>query len=69
MLMAKRDHLVPPSSTEGIRARVASRDVESVVFDAGHVGLIVGSKAQQTLWPEATRWLAERSTSPRAHPS
>jgi polyhydroxyalkanoate synthase len=69
MLMAKKDHLVPPSSTEGIRPHVASRDVQSVLFDAGHVGLIVGSKAQRTLWPEATRWLAERSTSSKAHAS
>jgi polyhydroxyalkanoate synthase len=69
MLTAKRDHLVPPSSTEGIRPRVASRDVKSVVFDAGHVGLVVGSKAQRTLWPKATRWLAARSTSSQAHVS
>jgi poly(3-hydroxyalkanoate) synthetase len=30
---------------------------------AGHVGLVVGSKAHHTLWPAATRWLGERSTS------
>ena len=27
-------------------------------IDAGHVGLVVGSKAHKTFWPEATRWLA-----------
>jgi polyhydroxyalkanoate synthase len=63
LLMAKNDHLVPPSSTEGIRPCVASQDVKSVVIDAGHVGLVVGGKAQRSLWPEATGWLAERSTS------
>lgn len=61
LLTAKNDHLVPPSSTEGIRRRVGSRDVTSVTIAAGHVGLVVGGKAQATLWPDATRWLAERS--------
>ncbi len=63
LLMAKNDHLVPPPSTEGIRPHVGSRDVEAVAIEAGHVGLVVGGKAQRTLWPEATRWLAHRSTS------
>jgi polyhydroxyalkanoate synthase len=62
LLMAKNDHLVPPSSTEGIRSRVGGEDVESVVVEAGHVGLVVGGKAQRTVWPEATSWLARRST-------
>ena len=33
-----------------------------MTIDAGHVGLVVGGKAQKTFWPEATRWLAARST-------
>jgi poly[(R)-3-hydroxyalkanoate] polymerase subunit PhaC len=63
LLMAKNDHLVAPPSTEGIRPHVRSQDVESIVIEAGHVGLVVGGKAQRSLWPEATRWLAARSTS------
>jgi len=62
LLTAKNDHLVPPSSTEGIRPHVASREVDSMTIDAGHVGLVVGGKAQKTIWPEAARWLASRST-------
>lgn len=65
LLTASQDHLVPPSSTEGIRPYVASKDVTSLSVDAGHVGLVVGGKAQKQLWPEATRWLVDRST-PRA---
>jgi poly[(R)-3-hydroxyalkanoate] polymerase subunit PhaC len=67
LLMAKNDHLVPPSSTEGIRPHVGSQDVESIVIEAGHVGLVVGGKAQRSLWPTATRWLANRSTSYPSH--
>jgi polyhydroxyalkanoate synthase len=61
LLTAKNDHLVAPPSTEGIRRRVGSTDVESMIVDAGHVGLVVGGKAQRTVWPAATKWLAERS--------
>ena len=69
LLMASSDHLVAPASTEGIRPHVGSRDVESVVIDAGHVGLVVGGKAQRGLWPRATRWMADRSTTSRSYPS
>jgi polyhydroxyalkanoate synthase len=62
LLTARNDHLVPPTSTEGIRAHVGSRDIELLTIDAGHVGLVVGGKAQKTVWPQATRWLSERST-------
>jgi polyhydroxyalkanoate synthase subunit PhaC len=62
LLTARNDHLVAPASTEGIRPYVRSTDVTSMVMEAGHVGLVVGGKAQKTMWPEATRWLAARST-------
>lgn len=62
LLTAKNDHLVDPPSTEGIRPHVRSSDVKSMMIDAGHVGLVVGAKAQKTFWPQATRWLADRST-------
>jgi len=62
LLTAKNDHLVDPPATEGIRPHVRSRDVKSMMIDAGHVGLVVGAKAQKTFWPQATRWLADRST-------
>jgi polyhydroxyalkanoate synthase len=62
LLTATNDHLVSPLATEGLRPHVGSRDIRSIEIGAGHVGLVVGSKAQRTMWPEATRWLAERST-------
>jgi polyhydroxyalkanoate synthase subunit PhaC len=62
LLTATNDHLVAPSSTEGIRPHVGTQDVVSIGIDAGHVGLVVGGKAQRTLWPAATAWLADRST-------
>ncbi|HVZ35168.1 MAG TPA: class III poly(R)-hydroxyalkanoic acid synthase subunit PhaC [Polyangiaceae bacterium] len=61
LLTAKNDHLVVPESTNGIRPHTRSRDVKATTIDAGHVGLVVSGKAQREFWPEATRWLAERS--------
>jgi polyhydroxyalkanoate synthase len=66
MLTAKSDHLVPPASTEGIRPHVGSRDVKAMGINAGHVGLVVGGRAHETFWPEATRWVADRSTAASA---
>jgi polyhydroxyalkanoate synthase len=60
LLTAKNDHLVSPASTNRINAHVASREVKVMTIEAGHVGLVVSSKAHKTFWPEATRWLAER---------
>jgi polyhydroxyalkanoate synthase len=62
LLTAKDDHLVPPESTEGIIPHLGSQDVKSMMINAGHVGLVVSSKAQREFWPEATRWIADRST-------
>jgi polyhydroxyalkanoate synthase len=63
LLTAKNDHLVAPASTLGIRRHVGSRDIQSMTIDAGHVGLVVSSKAHATFWPSAVRWLVTRATS------
>jgi len=63
LLTAKNDHLVPPRSTEGIIPHVGSRDITTLTIENGHVGLVVSTKAQKTIWPEATRWVAVRSSS------
>jgi polyhydroxyalkanoate synthase len=63
ILTASNDHLVAPASTEGIRPHLGGADIRSMTTEAGHVGLVVGARAQKTIWPQATRWLAERSVS------
>jgi polyhydroxyalkanoate synthase len=62
LLSASNDHLVAPAATEGLRPHVSSQDIRSITIEAGHVGLVVGGRARRSMWPEATRWLAERST-------
>jgi len=62
LLTATQDHLVPPASTLRIKPKLGSRNVTTMAIDAGHVGLVVSAKAQKKLWPDATRWLAERES-------
>ncbi len=66
LLTASADHLVPPSQTEGIVPHVGSKDVKSMTLDAGHIGLAVSTKAHKTFWPDATKWIADRSTATKA---
>ena len=47
----QHDHLVAPASTEGILPHVGSKDVKSMQIDAGHVGLVVSSKAHRSSGP------------------
>jgi polyhydroxyalkanoate synthase len=62
LLTASADHLVPPSQTEGIVPYVGTKDIKSSTLNAGHIGLAVSTKAHKTFWPDATKWIADRST-------
>ena len=60
-LMASRDHLVPCAQSESFNDLVSSTDRKAIKLSAGHIGMAVGSRAQEELWPPAVQWLAERS--------
>jgi polyhydroxyalkanoate synthase len=60
-LMATKDDLVPCAQSEPFNDLVGSSDRKTIKLPAGHIGLAMGSRAQRELWPEACRWLAERS--------
>jgi len=62
ILMASADHLVPPCQSEALKSLVGSKDVKCSTLDAGHIVLSVSSKAHKKYWPEATQWLADRSS-------
>ncbi|MFO0945258.1 MAG: class III poly(R)-hydroxyalkanoic acid synthase subunit PhaC [Planctomycetota bacterium] len=62
LLAATGDHLVSPSSTFGIEPHVGSSEVKKMTINAGHVGLVVSSKAHKQLWPDAAMWIADHST-------
>jgi polyhydroxyalkanoate synthase len=60
-LMAHQDDLVPCAQSAPFNDLVGSTDRKSIMLEAGHIGLAIGGKAQKELWPQACRWLAERS--------
>lgn len=62
LLVAEKDHLVPPDSTLALMQYVSSTDTRSLSINAGHVGLAVSSNAHRHLWPEAANWIANHST-------
>ena len=55
------DNLVQPEMAQKIVEIVASKDKEFRVVPGGHMGVIIGSKAQKAVWAESVEWLAERS--------
>jgi polyhydroxyalkanoate synthase len=55
------DILVPPEIAEKSVDIVASKDKEFRIAPGGHMGVIIGSKAQKAVWAESVEWLAKRS--------
>lgn len=60
-LYATYDHLVPPASSEALGAYVGTDDYTEQAFPAGHIGMYVSSKVQQTLPPLIAEWVTERA--------
>jgi polyhydroxyalkanoate synthase len=57
----KWDHVVSPSQTEATTILARTSDKESLSLDAGHVGMLVGPAAVDSLWPRLRDWLTPRS--------
>jgi polyhydroxyalkanoate synthase len=51
-VVARRDHIVPAAA-----ALSAAGPGTALALDTGHVGMIVGSRAPETLWQPLTVWL------------
>ncbi|TJY61102.1 alpha/beta fold hydrolase [Sinimarinibacterium sp. CAU 1509] len=60
------DHLVPPEIARGSLDVVTSADKEFRIAPGGHMGVILGSKAQHEVWEPCVQWLASRSELTRA---
>ncbi len=55
------DNLVPESVAKQIIGIVGSKDKSFRVVPGGHMGVIIGSKAQKAVWADSVKWLAKRS--------
>jgi polyhydroxyalkanoate synthase len=60
-VIAEADHITPPCQSEGIMDRIGSRDKEVFRVRGGHIGIMAGSGAEKTTWPQIDHWLATRS--------
>jgi polyhydroxyalkanoate synthase subunit PhaC len=58
---ATEDHLVPPASSEALERNVGSKDVTTISFRGGHIGIYVSGRAQKELAPALASWVRERS--------
>jgi polyhydroxyalkanoate synthase subunit PhaC len=61
LVTADADHIVPRANTVPLLGLVRSGDITHLAKPGGHIGLMAGSKAPQTIWSELTDWLAQRS--------
>lgn len=59
-IIAEQDHIVPPCQSHSIMERVTSEDKRKIVLKGGHIGVMAGSGARKTLWPQIDAWLTER---------
>lgn len=60
-LIADKDNLVPPSSSEAICEHIGSSDTETIRCKTGHIGLSVSGRAYKEIWPQTVKWLQARS--------
>ncbi len=56
-LYATSDHLVPPESASVLKRYIHRKRYSEMTYDGGHIGLMVGTKAHQTILPQMAEWL------------
>jgi polyhydroxyalkanoate synthase len=59
-VFAKDDHIIPPKTTQALRAAVGTRDYSEIGLDGGHVGVFVSGKSQGILGKGIHDWLRQR---------
>jgi poly(3-hydroxyalkanoate) synthetase len=60
VIAGSRDDLAPPASVEPAYERSQSTDKMYRMFPRGHIDLLVGRDAPQTIWPLIESWLRAR---------
>lgn len=61
-IMAKHDHLVPPAASKPLKYLAGSNDYTELVYDTGHIGIYVSSKAGGDIPIQISDWLSSRET-------
>ena len=61
IVVAERDELVPPASSESLPDLLGSDDVEVLRVPGGHAGALMGSAARRITMPGVVDWLKRHS--------
>jgi polyhydroxyalkanoate synthase subunit PhaC len=61
IVVADRDDLVPPASSEPLLDMVGSDDIEILRVPGGHAGALMGSVAKKQTMPQVSDWLERHS--------
>lgn len=61
VVVPARDRIVPPKSARALA--VALPNADTLTPPSGHVGMVVGARAETALWGPLTAWLAEKFNS------
>lgn len=57
---ATEDHLVPPTSSLVLEKYVGTKDMTTMPFPGGHIGLYVSGRSQRDLAPAVAEWVKAR---------
>jgi polyhydroxyalkanoate synthase len=60
-IFAEEDHIVPPKSSQALKARIGTRDYTELPLPGGHVGVFVSGKSQGILGKNIYGWLKSHS--------
>ncbi|GAC1519031.1 MAG: alpha/beta fold hydrolase [Herpetosiphon sp.] len=58
---AADDHITPTCQSDGVMERLGSNDKTLLPLKGGHIGVLAGSAAVKSAWPQVQGWLAARS--------
>lgn len=61
VLAAEKDHITPPDAVLPFFKAIPSKDKKMLMSDKGHIGLTVSRSSHKKIWPEAVKWIVERS--------
>jgi len=60
-VFAEEDHIIPPKSSQALKAQVGTRDYTELPLPGGHVGVFVSGKSQGILGKNIYGWLKKHS--------
>ncbi|MEZ4443692.1 MAG: alpha/beta fold hydrolase [Polyangiaceae bacterium] len=61
-VVTSRDTICPPPAALALEEKVGTRDTEVLEIPGGHVGAVVGGRAQTMLYPKLAEWFGDKLT-------